>query len=197
VFKAKIKYYIYYLLKFILNDFIYIKLKYFLRHKKSPNLNNPKTFNERIAYFKLNSQSNFYTNLADKYWVKDYVREKIGNQYVLDNLYVTSNPNTIEFDKLPDSFIIKATHGSKCNIIVKNKNEIDMKKIVKKCNHFLSMNYYYFGREYHCSNIKPQLIIENLMLDSKGNIPLDYKFFTFKGKAKIVQVDINRFKTHK
>ena len=189
----KLKYYIYYLTKFILNDYLFIKLKYFLHHKRLPNLNTPKTFNERIAYFKLNNRSDFYTVLADKYKVKDYVIDKIGQKYVLKNLYVTSNPSTIKFEKLPDSFIIKASHGSSASIIIRDKNKIDKKSIVNQCNHFLSMNYYYWGREFHARNIPPRIIIEELMLDSNGKIPLDYKFFTFNGEVKAIQVDINRF----
>ena len=82
----KIKYYIYrYILKFIFNDFIFIKLKYFIRHNKIPDLVNPKTFNERIAHFKLNERSSLHTMLADKYAVKEYVMNKIGSKYVLKN----------------------------------------------------------------------------------------------------------------
>ena len=187
----------YYLTRFILNDYLFIKLKYFLRHKKNPNLKNPQSFNERIAFFKLNSKSSFYTMLADKYRVKDYVIDKIGQEYVLKNLYVTSNPSSIKFEKLPDSFIIKATHGSSSNIIIRDKNKIDEASIIRQCNHFLSMNYYYWGREFHAQDITPRIIIEELMLDSNGRVPFDYKFFTFNGRVKVIQVDIDRMKKHK
>ena len=106
--KNKIKYYIYVFLGFIIRDSFFISIKYFLRHRSIPNLKHPKTFNERIAAFKLKARSPLYEKLADKHLVKDYVRSKIGDKYVIPSLYVTSNPDSINFNRLPNSFIISS-----------------------------------------------------------------------------------------
>tara|TARA_Y100001970_G_scaffold224798_1_gene277200 strand:- start:81 stop:932 length:852 start_codon:yes stop_codon:yes gene_type:complete len=187
----------YNLMKLIKNDFCIVFLKYIIRHRKIPKLKNPKTFNEKIAYNKLYSESELLAPLCDKYLVKEHIRKKIGDKYVLDTLFVTSKPESIPFNDLPNSFIIKATHGSGWNIIVKNKKEINFNDIVKKCNFFLSMNYYYLGRERQYKNIEPQIMIEKLLLDAKGEVPKDYKFFSFNGKIEFIQVDIDRGGSHK
>ncbi len=184
-------------MKLIKNDFCIVFLKYIIRHRKIPKLKNPKTFNEKIAYNKLYSESELLAPLCDKYLVKEHIRKKIGDKYVLDTLFVTSKPESIPFNDLPNSFIIKATHGSGWNIIVKNKKEINFNDIVKKCNFFLSMNYYYLGRERQYKNIEPQIMIEKLLLDAKGEVPKDYKFFSFNGKIEFIQVDIDRGGSHK
>ena len=184
-------------LKLIKNDFIITFYKYVVKHRKIPNLKNPKTFNEKIAYCKLNKKFDSYSSLCDKYLVKNHIKEKIGNKYVLHTLLVTSDPNSIDFQALPDSFIIKATHGSGWNIIVRDKNKANIKQIIKKCNFFLSMNYYFFTRERQYINIRPQIMIEKLLIDENGMIPKDYKLFCFSGEVKFIQVDIDRAGSHK
>tara|TARA_Y100001935_G_scaffold250913_1_gene251843 strand:+ start:5437 stop:6288 length:852 start_codon:yes stop_codon:yes gene_type:complete len=187
----------YNMIKSIPNDYFIESLRYFIRHKKIANFKNPKTFNEKLGYLKLYRNPGIRSDLCDKYLVKNYVRKKIGGKYVLDTLYITSEPESIPFDKLPDSFIIKATHGSGWNIIVEDKKNTDFKYIIKKCRSFLSMNYYYLGREYQYKNIEPQIMIENLLKDENGDIPSDYKFFSFNSKVKFIQVDYDRANDHK
>ena len=194
--KNKIKYYIYVFLGFIIRDSFFISIKYFLRHRSIPNLKHPKTFNERIAAFKLKARSPLYEKLADKHLVKDYVRSKIGDKYVIPSLYVTSNPDSINFNRLPNSFIIKANHGTSCNIIIRNKKEINEKAILRDCRNFLSINYYYYGRENQYFNINRKLVLEELMMKADGTLPMDYKFFTFNGEVKAIQLDIDRFNNH-
>ena len=187
----------YNLLKLIKNDFLIEFFRYLIRHNRIPDFKTPKTFNEKLAHCKLYNKNDLYASLCDKYLVKDYVRNKIGDEYVLETLFITSNPDTIPFDDLPNSFIIKATHGSGWNIIVKNKKQANLSEIIKKCNFFLSMNYYYLGRERQYRNIKPQIMIEKLLIDENGDIPKDYKFFSFNGNVKFIQVDIDRDGNHR
>ncbi len=186
----------YNLVKIVSNDYFFELFRYLIRHKRIPNFKSPKTFNEKIAHLKLFNK-NDNSHLCDKYLVKKHVKNKIGDKYVLDTLFVTSDPNSIPFEKLPKSFIIKSTHASGWNIIVKNKKNIDLKNIINKCKLYLSMNYFYLGREYQYKNIKPQIIIEDLLVDESGNIPKDYKFFCFNGEVKYIQVDIDREANHK
>ena len=190
----KIKYNV---IKSIHSDYFIESLRYFIRHKKIANFKNPRTFNEKLGYLKLYRDPGILSDLCDKYLVKNYVRKKIGDKYVLDTLYITSEPESIPFEKLPNSFIIKATHGSGWNIIVKDKKNTDFKHIVKKCRSFLSMNYYYLGRECQYKNIEPQIMVENLLKDERGNIPSDYKFFAFNNEVKFIQVDYDRANNHK
>ena len=187
----------YFLARIIKNDFLFICLRYLIRHKKIPNLKKPATFNEKLAYCKLKNRKKIHNSLVDKQLVKPYVKKRIGAKHIIESLVITSDPNSIDFQALPDSFIIKATHGSGWNIIVRDKNKANIKQIIKKCKFFLSMNYYYFGREYQYCNIKPQILIEKLLIDEAGNIPKDYKLFCFSGEVKFIQVDINRSGDHR
>ncbi len=160
-------------------------------------MKNPKTFNDKLAYSKIYDQSNIKTILADKIALKEYVKNQIGSKYLIETICSTSSIESIDFNELPNSFIIKASHGSGWNIIVKDKNKVNKKDVLDKCMQFLSMNYYYFGREYQYYNMNPRIIIEELLLDSEKKLPVDYKFFSFNGCAKFIQVDIDRETKHK
>ncbi len=153
------------------------------------------TFNEKIQWIKTHYHDPLLTMLADKYLVREYVREKVGD-YVLNQIYgVFYSVDEIEFDKLPSSFVIKAAHGSGWNIICKNKNELNWQDAKKRMAEWISDNYYYYGREWAYKNIRPKIIIEKY-LDEAGKIPLDYKIFCFNGQPKFVQIDIDRFENH-
>ena len=193
---VKIKYFIAKILQKFISDRLFTQLRYFSIYAKLPNLSKPETFNEKLAFSKIYDNSKNRTMLADKFLLKDFVSDKIGSEYVIKTLHVTDHVNTIDFNLLPNSFIIKATHGSGWNIIVKNKSTINKKMILKKCKHFLSMNYYYYGRERQYLNMKPRIMIETLMLNNNGTVPEDYKLFCFDGVVKYIQVDLTRYSNH-
>jgi hypothetical protein len=134
--------------------------------------------------------------MADKYKVREYVKEKIGDEYLIPLLGVYDNPEDIDINKLPDSFVLKVNHGSGYNIICKNKNEIDFDKEKIKLSKWLSEDYYKKGREWVYKDIDRKIVCEKFIESDDGRDLLDYKFFCFNGKPEFVQVDIDRFSDH-
>ncbi|MEO7961520.1 MAG: ATP-grasp fold amidoligase family protein, partial [Ginsengibacter sp.] len=155
-------------------------------------LKNPKTFNEKLNYLKSLPLKDAHTLLADKYLVREYIRESIGEKYLVPLLGVYDTPNDILLEKLPQSFILKTNHGSGWNYICKNKATYDKKKVDRLFQKWLSYNAYYLSREKQYKNIPPLIICEQLL---EFDI-YDYKFFCFNGEPDFVQVDIDRFTNH-
>lgn len=160
------------------------------------NLDNPNTFNEKIQWIKLYDRNPLYTQLADKYLVRDYVSNKIGDGYLNQLLAAYDNPDQIDFSSLPDSFVLKANHGSGTNIIVKDKSILDEKEVRETTRQWLSKNYYNAGREWCYKNITPRIICEPLLTDIYDQMPKDYKVFCFNGEPLCIQVDVDRFENH-
>lgn len=172
-----------YMLRF-LNDETYVKLYYVLKFKKRLNINNPKTFNEKIQWLKLNDRKQIYVDLVDKYEVRKYIKEKIGEEYLVPIYGVWDNFDDIDFDKLPKSFVIKCTHDSGGIVICKDKENFDKKKAKRKIDECLSHNYYYIGREWPYKSVKPRIIIEKLLENENGEGLKDYKFMCFNQEVK-------------
>lgn len=166
----------------ILSDETYLKILYRLRIGRKLNLENPVTFNEKMQWLKLHDRNPNYTNLADKLKVRDYISEIIGDDYLIPLLGVYDKFEDIDFDELPDQFVIKCNHDSGGVAICKDKSKFDVESARKKINKSLHNNYYYAGREWPYKNIEPKIIIEKYMEDSKINDLNDYKFFMFNGK---------------
>lgn len=161
-----------------------------------PNLKDPRSFNEKIVWKKIHNRDPLLTKTADKYLVRSYVKEVLGekeaNKILIPLLYVTDKPETIPFDKLPDNFVVKANQGNGWNIIVKNGN-YDKKEIIKKCKLWLKIPYGVEKLEWGYKNINKKIIVEKFIADEKGNSPKDYKFQVFNGKVKFIQVFYDRF----
>lgn len=175
-------------------EFAKKRYRYFLEEELD--LTNPQTFNEKIQWMKVRYRNNLYTQYADKYAVRDIVENKIGKQ-VLNDLYgVYDDPSDINLDTLPESFVLKATHGSGTNLLVKNKGDLDWQSTKKELSNFLIQNHYYSSREWVYKDIPSKIIIEKY-LEVDGRPPNDYKFFCFDGKPIMIQVDKDRFSTHK
>lgn len=173
------------------SDESYLKLKYFVYFKKKLNLNNPKSFNEKLQWLKLYDRNPLYVTMVDKYDVKKYVENKIGKEYIIPTIGIYKKINEINFNKLPNKFVIKCTHDCGSTVIVKNKNKIDYDEIKRKIENKLKVNYYYSGREWPYKNVKPRIIVEKYMEDKKENEIKDYKFFCFNGEPKIMYVSDN------
>lgn len=181
----------------ILNDEEYIKLMYKEKFGKYPNLEKPEIFNEKLQWLKLYDRDPEYTKMVDKYEVKKYVASIIGEEYIIPTLGIYDKFDDIDFEKLPNKFVIKCTHDSGSTIICKDKNVFNVEKAKKEINRALKVNYYYFGREWPYKNVKPRIIIEKYMVDESGTELKDYKIFNFNGISKMIQVDFGRFKEHK
>lgn len=154
-----------------------------------PDLDNPKTFGEKIQWLKLYYHNPILTKLADKYRVREYVAEKIGEDYLIPLLGVWDKPEDIDFDKLPEQFVLKVNWGSGQNIIVKDKSKFDSAKAIKKLNKWIKneQNHYYYAFEWAYKNIKPKIIAEKYMEQIDGQL-YDYKLFCFNGNPYCVYV---------
>ncbi len=151
------------------------------------NLNNPQTYNEKIQWIKLHGEDPFLTKLADKYAVREWVAERIGEQYLVPLLGVWDRAEDIDFAKLPEKFVIKANHGSGMNIIVTDKEVMDVEAIRHKANGWLLQDFScQTGFEMQYAGIAPRIIAEEYMENEGGDI-FDYKFWCFKGKCHYIQ----------
>ena len=166
------------------------KLLFFIRTNSWPNLKQPITFNEKTTKLKLGqySKNTMVTKCADKYSVRRYVEEK-GCSEILNKLYgVYDSFDEIDFKKLPSKFVIKCTHGCAYNLIVKNKNELNVKNARKQIMKWQNETYGLVTTELHYTKIKPKIIIEKYLCDKMGHMPIDYKFYCFNGKVECILV---------
>ena len=175
-----------------LSDERYLKLMYEYKLSRKLNLDNPTTFNEKIQWLKLHDRKDIYTIMVDKYLAKDYVANLIGSNYIIPTLGIYEKFDDIDFEKLPDQFVIKCTHDSGGLVIVKNKKCINKNNVKKKIERCMKHNYYYSGREWPYKNVKPKIIIEKYMEDKKTSELRDYKFFCFKGVPKFMFLATDR-----
>ena len=179
----------------LLPDKMLIRVEFFYNLGRFPDLKNPRTFNEKIQWIKLNDRNPLMTLYADKYEVRKIVEKKVGT-HVLNELYgVFETPDEIDFDLLPKSFVLKATHGSGWNIIVRDKSILEIKKARKKMKKWLEKNFYEKKREWAYKNIPPRIICEKYMENKDGSLN-DYKFYCFNGKPLFMQVDFGRYSKH-
>lgn len=152
-----------------------------------PNLDNPKSLNEKMQWMRLNYHDPLMTRCVDKYTFKDYISETIGKRYVVPLYGVWENVNDIDFEKLPNKFAIKSTWGwgDLQNILVKNKSKLNVHKARAMLSNWLQEwnNYYYQSFEWDSKNIKPRIIAEKLLEPSSGEI-IDYKFYCYNGICK-------------
>ena len=185
-----------YYFPFLLTDYYYSKLLYETKLKKKLKIKKPETFNEKITWIKLYDKNPIYHILADKLAVRQYIVKKIGHEFLNELYDVFNSVEDIKLENLPKSFILKVTHGCGYNIICRNKLNMDWNNEFNKLKKWLKKDYYKQGREWAYKGIKPRIICEKLLLDSKGKLPQDYKFFCFHGLPIYVQVDFGRFEEH-
>lgn len=183
-------------LSHIIPDKLYLKMQYRLIMGKDLNLTNPKTFNEKLQWLKLYDRKPQYTKMVDKYEVKKYISDTIGEEYVIPTLGVWNSFDDIDFDILPDQFVLKCTHDSGGIIICKDKAKFDKEAARKKIEGLLARNFFYYGREWPYKNVKPRIIAEKYMIDDSEKELRDYKFFCFGGVCKCMKVDFDRFIDH-
>lgn len=180
-----------------MSDEDYIKLMFNARLGYTLNLEAPKTFNEKLQWLKLHDHNPLYPKLVDKYEVKKYVADKIGNQYIIPTIGIWEHFNDIDFNSLPNQFVLKCTHDSGGLVICKDKSKIDYKAAKRKIEKFMKRNYYYHGREWPYKYVKPRIIAEKYMIDEAVSELRDYKFFCFNGVCKCMKVDFDRFSGHR
>ena len=180
------------LLRFI-PDKVYLSFIYCKHFKRFPSFKNPKTFNEKLQWLKLYDRNPEYTKMVDKYAVKQFIAEKIGKEYVIPTLGVWDKFEDIDFDKLPNRFVLKCTHDSHSVIICKDKSKFDIDAARTRITNGLKRNFFYYGREWPYKAVKPRIIAEKYMTDNTDvDCFTDYKFFCFNGCADCVMVCLGR-----
>lgn len=156
------------------------------------NLENPVTYSEKLQWMKLYYHNPLNTTLVDKYAVKQYVEERIGKEYLIPTIGVWDRFGDIDFEKLPQQFVLKCTHDSGGLVICKDKSKLDVQKARDTITKCLKHNFYYSGFEWPYKNVKPRIIAEQYMEDSKTKELRDYKFFCFDGVVKYLFIATDR-----
>lgn len=177
-------------LNFLFSDRIYLKICYYLEMGKRLDLNNPKTMNEKLQWLKLYNRKPEYTTMVDKLLVKDYIGRIIGEDYIVPLLGVWDSPEHIDFDALPNQFVLKTNHsgGNTGVVIVKDKSKIDQKIIREKLHISLKSDIYARYREWPYKNVERKVFAEAYLGDDLA----DYKFYCYNGYADAVMICIDR-----
>ena len=171
-----------------ITDRYFLRVKYKVRMNKPLNIDVPQTFNEKLQWLKLYDRKPIYTTMVDKYTVKQYVAECIGEEYIIPTIGVWEKFDDIDFDSLPNQFVLKCTHDSGGLAICRDKAAFDKEKAKKKIERSLKRNYYWNSREWPYKGVKPRIIAEQYMEDTKALGLTDYKFFFFNQEAKMLYI---------
>lgn len=168
-----------------MDDKDYLIRKFKAIMNKDLDLENPKTFNEKLQWLKLYNRKPEYTIMADKYRVRDYIAKTIGEEYLIPFLGVWDDPDEIDFDALPNQFVLKCNHNSGLGMcICKDKSKLNIKEVKKNLRKGLKQDYYLTGREWVYKDIPRKIIAEKYLVDESGYDLKDYKFMCFNGKVK-------------
>lgn len=176
----------------IFGNEIYVRVEYFIVFGKRLRLKNPQTYSEKLQWLKLHEGDPIYTRMVDKAEAKKYVTEIIGEEYIIPTYGVWNHFDEIDFDKLPDQFVLKTTHDSGGVIICKDKKTLDKNAAKVKLEKSLKNDYYYTSKEWPYKNVVPRIIAEKYMEDESGEL-CDYKLFCFDGKMKALFIATDRF----
>ena len=172
----------------------FVKRIYRYKTGKELNLNDPVLYTEKLQWLKLYDCRNEYTEMVDKLAAKKFVADRIGAQYVVPLLGVWDTAEEMDFRSLPDQFVLKTTHDSGTYLICKDKNSLDIDAAKRKMRRYLRRNYYDCSREWPYKNVKPRIIAESYMEDTRQGELRDYKFFTFGGVPKVLYIAQGRGK---
>lgn len=173
-------------------DTIYLKIIYRSIFGRSLNLENPKTYNEKLQWLKLYDRNPLYTKLVDKYLVKQYVAEIIGEEHVIPTLGLYDSFADIDFSSFPDKFVLKTTHDSGGVIICNDKKLFDIDSASMDLTSYQKKSFFYQGREWPYKNVQPRIIAEKHMSDGYSDELKDYKFFCFNGEVKAMFIASDR-----
>lgn len=180
-----------------MDDEKYLKRKYKACMGKELHLDSPQTFNEKLQWLKLHDRKPEYTMMVDKYAVRKYIADTIGEEYLIPLLGVWDNPDDIDFDALPNQFVLKCNHNSGLGMcICKDKSQLDIEKVKAGLRKGLGQDYYLTCREWPYKDVPRKIVCEKYMTDSRTNDLYDYKFFCFGGEVKCFKVDYDRFIEH-
>lgn len=172
----------------------YLQRRFRAELGKSLDLDNPQTFNEKLQWLKLYNRKPEYTMMVDKYKVREYIAQELGEEYLIPLLGVWNDPDEIDFDALPDQFVLKCNHNSGLGMcICKDKSKLDIPKVKAELRKGLKQDYYLTGREWPYKDVPRKIICEKYMTNGTGEELNDYKLMCFNGKVKTTFVCSNRF----
>lgn len=177
--------------KYLISDKRLIKKRFKERLGREIELDNPVKYNDKLQWLKLNWYDPLATKCADKYLVREVVTERIGEGYLNELHDVFEFVEEIDINKLPNSFVLKGTHGSGLNIICKDKSKLNWDEEFKKMRRWFKYNYYWQNREWVYKDIKPRIICEKFIEQEAGAELRDYRFFCFNGEPKFISVDFS------
>ena len=172
----------------LLPNSLYIKLQYHSILGTWPNLKNPQTFNEKIQWLKLRDRKPVFTMMADKYLVKDYIEKNLGKEYVIPTYGVWNRVEDIDYDGLPNQFVLKCTHDSGSVIVCRNKKKLNIEEANQKLRASMKKNGYWYGREWPYKDIPHRIIAEQYLEDPDSETIRDYKFFCFNGTPRFIYI---------
>lgn len=176
-----------------MDDEEFLKRKFKSNLKYDLNLLSCNTFSEKIQWLKINDRKDIYTILVDKYKVREYIKEKLGEEYLIPLIGIWDDPDDIDFNKLPDQFVLKCNHNSGLGMcICKDKSKLDISKVRRELKKGLKQDYYLAGREWPYKNVSRKIIAEKYMKNEYETELKDYKFFCFNGEPKYCQVITDR-----
>lgn len=174
-------------------DELYLKLCYRAAFHKKLDLKNPKTYNEKLQWMKLYDRNPLYCTLVDKYAVRSYIAENLGEEYLIPMVGGPwTDPEEIDFEALPERFVLKCNHGSTTNIICKDKSSLDIPQAKAKLKKWLGTSWFWYGREWPYKDLKPCIYAEAYMEDEQDRELRDYKFFCFAGKPHYMLLSTDR-----
>ena len=176
-------------ISFLIPDKPYVELMYWLNMGKKLNLKNPVTFNEKLQWLKLYNHNPEYTVMVDKVKAKEYVAKLIGEEHIIPTLGVWDDPDDIDFDALPNQFVLKCNHNSGTGMcICRDKSKLDIEKVKAKLRKGLKENYFVRWREWPYKNVPRKILAEKFMVDESGTELTDYKWFCFNGEPYMMYV---------
>ena len=176
-----------------LSDKTFFKLAFWARLNQKLDLDNPTSLNEKIQWLKLHDRKELYAKIVDKYAVREFIKETLGEEYLVPLVGGPWNSfDEIDFNLLPNSFVLKTTHDSGGVVVVPDKSKMDKVESKKKIMKSMKNNYFYPNREWPYKNITPQIIAEEYLVDSSGSELKDYKIICFNGKPENVMVCTGR-----
>lgn len=175
-----------YLMSPIFNDFLYLKLLFPLKAGYKLDLNNPKTYNEKLQWLKIYYKKPIMTRMVDKFAAKDFAANIIGNEYIVPSYGVWKKFEEIDFNNLPKQFVLKTTHDQGGVVIVTDKDKFNKKAAEKKLKKHLKFKHFYLTREWPYKDVEPKIMAEALLVNEEFGDLYDYKFYCFQGVPKVM-----------
>ncbi|MBE5767445.1 MAG: glycosyl transferase [Clostridiales bacterium] len=178
-----------------MGDRAFLRLQYFLKRGKILHLNPPKTYGEKLQWLKLHDRNPEYCTMVDKIAARDFVAARVGEKYLIPEIARYDRVEDINWEKLPNRFVMKCAHGSSANILCRDKDLLDIEDAKQKLNGWMQRNWFWVSREWPYKDIPARILVETF-LPSEEDVPRDYKILCFDGEPKYIIVDFDRFTNH-